>query len=262
MSFFSIITVCLNSGDNLKNTVNSILTQENADFELIIKDGGSNDNSLDQIPLDNRIKLIISVDSGIYDAMNQALSYAAGEYILFLNSGDYFYDRFVLDSFYNSITNNDFPGLIYCDYTTTGLGEYVQSPLKLTKFFLFRTMLCHQVCMIKKELYDRIGNFNTDYRVDADYDFLLRLLLENKTSYHHIQTLGVISTSEGFSFQNNTLAKQEVLQIRKKYYRHTYLSYAFLLSLTFPSLREKLFRSTNLVSRLYQRFVNVINRLL
>lgn len=257
---FSIITVCLNAGDSLIQTINSVLLQDFQDFELIIKDGLSKDGSIELVPSNEKIQKIQKKDSGIYDAMNQSLKYAKGQYILFLNAGDYFFDCQVLDSFYNAIMNNNFPALVYCDYMTTGIEQFVQSPPKLSNFFLFRTMLCHQVCMIKREFFDNTGAFDLTFKVDADYDFLLKLLLINKANYVHIPKLGIISTSKGFSFQNNVLAKKEVKLIRKKYFPNKYPLYSALLAMTFPSLREKLVSQPGRISKYYQRFVNFLNR--
>lgn len=256
---FSIVTVCLNAGDNLLQTVNSVLMQDFTAFEIIVKDGISKDGFFEKVPDDVRILKVQKEDTGIYDAMNQALEYANGQYVLFLNAGDFFYDSSVLESFYEAIISNNFPGLVYCDYKTTGLGEYVQSPSKLTNFFLFRTMLCHQVCMIKREFYDSLGKFDTTFRVDADYDFLLRLLIVQKASCIHIQKLGIIYTSNGFSTQNRVLAKEEVRKIRKKYFQKKYFTYNLLLALTLPSLRNKIANSSGLAPRLYQKLVNFFN---
>lgn len=259
--FFTIITVCLNAGEELEKTIISILKQKFQNFNIIIKDGLSNDDSFAKLPSSDKIIKVQKKDSGIYDAMNQALEYANGEYILFLNAGDLFYDDSVLGSFFDTITNNKFPALAYCDYTTTALGEYVQSPQKLTNFFLFRTMLCHQVCMIKRDYYNNIGHFNTNLRVDADYDFLLRLLIVNKGSYQHFQKLGIISSSYGFSYQNRDIAIKEVKEIRKRYFPNSYFMYIFLLALTFPSMRQRIANKNGIISKLYQRIVNVYNQL-
>lgn len=258
---FSIITVCLNAGDSLLDTIGSVLMQKFTDYNLIIKDGGSLDKSFDSIQDDIRIIKIQRNDNGIYDAMNQALEKATGQYVIFLNSGDLFYSNSVLGSFYDAIIYNNFPGLIYCDYTTTGLGEYVQSPNKLTNFFLFRTMLCHQVCVVKRNYYNSVGYFDTSLHVEGDYDFLLRLIILNKVRHIHIQMLGIISASGGFSFQNSELAKSEVRLIRKKYFSNTYFVYNFLLALTLPTLRQKILNRNNLVSKIYQRLVNSFNRI-
>lgn len=258
---FSIITVCLNAGDSLLQTIDSVLMQNFTNFELIVKDGVSNDGSYEKLPTDVRIVKLQKKDTGIYDAMNQALSLATGQYVLFLNAGDFFYDNEILSCYNKSISENSLPGLVYCDYKTTGLGEYIQSPPKLTDFYLFRTMLCHQVCMVKREYYERIGTFDTEFKVDADYDFLLRLLIRHNSRYIHFSKLGIVSTSNGFSFQNKVLAKKEVKLIRKKYFPEKYFIYIALLSITLPSLREKLASKTGYASKIYHRIVNVFNRI-
>jgi glycosyltransferase involved in cell wall biosynthesis len=196
---FSIITVCLNAGIELHKTIESVLAQDFSYFNIVIKDSFSIDQSFITIPTDGRIIKIQKKDMGIYDAMNQALGYANGEYVLFFNAGDYFHSNDVLSLYYNAIINDGYLDLIYCDYTTTSLGEYVQSPPRLSRFFLFRTMLCHQVCMIKREYYEKIGRFDTKFKVDADYDFLLRLLIGTEGTYKHIKMLCIVSTSDGFS---------------------------------------------------------------
>lgn len=94
--FFSIIIVCFQAGEELDKTVNSVLTQTESDFEIVVKDGGSTDGSLLRLPKDSRIRLFQEKDSGIYDAMNQAAHRVRGRYVLFLNCGDYLYDNEVL----------------------------------------------------------------------------------------------------------------------------------------------------------------------
>lgn len=259
--YFSILTVCLNAGDRLLQTIDSVLMQDFINFEIIVKDGLSNDGFFEKVPDDRRILKVKKADTGIYDAMNQALEHANGQYVLFLNAGDYFYDGTVLNSYFNAIVTNNFPALVYSDYMTTGLSEYVQSPPKLTIFFLFRTTLCHQVCMIKREFYSSLGHFDTLLKVEGDYDFLLRLLILRKANYKHIQLLGIISTSGGFSCQNRELAKMEARIVRKRYFKKTYLAFLFLVALTFPSVRIKLVNQNSFISKLYQRLVNKFNRL-
>ncbi len=95
---FSIIVVCLNAGDRLKKTVGSILAQSCGDYEIIVKDGLSADGCLDGLPEDakGRIRVFREGDTGIYDGMNQALRHVRGEFVYFLNCGDFFYDKDVL----------------------------------------------------------------------------------------------------------------------------------------------------------------------
>ena len=82
---FSVITVCFNAKDKLKNTLENILSEDFDDYEIIVKDGLSTDGSLDFIPKDEKIKVFSEKDSGIYDAMNKAVEKASGEYVIFMN---------------------------------------------------------------------------------------------------------------------------------------------------------------------------------
>lgn len=81
---FSIITVCLNAGSDLLETVESTLKQSYSEFEIIVKDGFSKDESICKLPQDKRIHLVQKKDTGIYDAMNQGIEVAQGDYMIFI----------------------------------------------------------------------------------------------------------------------------------------------------------------------------------
>ena len=83
---FSIIVVCLNPGTKLNQTLDSILAQTCPDFEVIVKDGGSRDGSIESMRTDGRIHLYQEPDHSIYEAMNQAVSHVTGDYILFFTA--------------------------------------------------------------------------------------------------------------------------------------------------------------------------------
>ncbi len=100
MCFFSLLTVCFNPGEKLRETLESALRQTCGDFELIVKDGGSSDGSLEKnqdLLSDPRVRVYTEKDTGIYDAMNQAVGHASGKYLFFLNCGDTLYDENVLE---------------------------------------------------------------------------------------------------------------------------------------------------------------------
>ena len=112
---YSILVVCLNSGQRLLDTIESIISQKYQNYEIIVKDGESTHGSIEQLRSSfaekmEQIRIISCKDSGIYDAMNQACSYATGDYYLFLNTGDSFYDVHVLEK----ITH----GIFYKIFTT------------------------------------------------------------------------------------------------------------------------------------------------
>lgn len=80
---FSIIVVCLNPGDKLNRTLDSVLSQTFSDYEIVVKDGGSRDGSVESMRLDARIRFYKEQDGGIYEAMNQAVSHVKGDFVLF-----------------------------------------------------------------------------------------------------------------------------------------------------------------------------------
>lgn len=112
---FSIITVCHNAARTIAPTLRSIQEQTWTDFEYIVKDGASSDGT-QQAVIDSGIpglRFISEPDSGIYDAMNHAMSMAKGEYLIFLNAGDSFASPDTLSHFAEAIRRHDYPGIVY-----------------------------------------------------------------------------------------------------------------------------------------------------
>ena len=113
LPFFSIIVVAFNASDSIEKTMQSILAQSFTDFEVIVKDGQSFDDTVNKIPKDPRIIVHVSRDDGIYDAMNQALANTKGRFINFLNCGDCFSCPTTLRSVYEEAKNHAEPCVIY-----------------------------------------------------------------------------------------------------------------------------------------------------
>ena len=105
--FFSIIVVCLNPGEKLLQTLQSIQKQEFRDYEIVLKDGGSTDGSLQKLdPEQFGLHVVTKPDRGIYDAMNQAVEEAKGRFVFFLNCGDWFMDEQVLADMHDRIAGH------------------------------------------------------------------------------------------------------------------------------------------------------------
>lgn len=83
---FSIITVCLNAGNDLLETVESTLKQSYDEFEIIVKDGFSKDGSIEKLPQNKKVCVYQERDKNVYDAMNQAIAYATGDYSIRVHS--------------------------------------------------------------------------------------------------------------------------------------------------------------------------------
>lgn len=182
----TIVTVVRNNKAGLEATIDSIKNIKTAQVEYLVIDGGSTDGTLDVIATQNDvIDLWISEkDNGIYDAMNKGASLAKGEWIWFMNAGDYVHDSNVLDRL-----------APYLDGTADvilGACQKVLVDKYQTRHFLDRPSdlndlwtgmpTCHQAVIVRTMLQKEFG-FNTDYRWCADFDFLVRL---NKSGHEFI----------------------------------------------------------------------------
>ena len=150
--FFSIIVVCLNPGEKLLQTLQSIQKQEFRDYEIVLKDGGSTDGSLQKLdPEQSGLHVVTKPDRGIYDAMNQAVEEAKGRFVFFLNCGDWFMDEQVLADMHDRIAGHEQTGtehsaIYYGNVYERVTGQLVSSNPKLNAFGCYRTVPCHQAC--------------------------------------------------------------------------------------------------------------------
>lgn len=270
--FFSIIVVSLNPKEELKNTVESILSQTCEDYEIIIKDGGSTDRSLDfllkersiqylkgeegtdafPVGKENKIKLIIKKDQGIYDGMNQALEEAKGEYFLFLNCGDYFYDSRVLEKTKKVIEEKkgekEKVGFFYGNLFNRKQNSLITSSPKITDFTLYRNVPCHQVCFYHYSLFSQRG-YKLCYRVRADYEHFLYCVKKKGAIGYAMDH--VVASYEGGGFsetkENRKYSDKEHKEITKIYLKKSScIKYRLILWLTLAPLRSKIAESPRL----------------
>lgn len=169
--FFSIITVSLNAENLIADTINSALSQTFTDFEIVVKDGGSKDNTLNNVPKDERIRIIEKSDKGIYEGMNQAIKEAKGKYLIFMNCGDLFYDNSVLESAYERLADED-PCILYGNVYGELLG-LIKSPEVIKKSRFYYSTICHQAAFIHKDLFDTFGYYDEKMKIAADWKFFL-----------------------------------------------------------------------------------------
>ncbi|MDE6263597.1 MAG: glycosyltransferase, partial [Paramuribaculum sp.] len=113
---FSIITVTYNAADTLPPTLRSVCEQTFADFEHIIIDGASKDNTVEiarTLGRKDKVTVYSEPDNGLYDAMNKGMEKASGDYLIFLNAGDSFHSPDTLETISRTIEENDRPGIVY-----------------------------------------------------------------------------------------------------------------------------------------------------
>lgn len=261
---FSILVVTLNAEKVIKNTLASILSQTYDNYEVIIKDGLSLDNTLEYLPADSRFYVIQKKDRSVYDGMNQAIDYIKGDYVLFLNAGDTFYDSKVLEKVNEFIINNKIlkPVILYGDYANSK-NKIIYQKRRLNSFFLYRRPLCHQSILyhqaiIKKE------RFNIEYKISADHELTLRLWKSNIPFIH----LGyIICRYEGGGMSESIEGKQIAVYekrcaIQKYYSKSEILKYDLIMQLSFSRIRGWILsdNSPACIRKLYYTIVNLLSK--
>ena len=201
----SIITVCYNSEKTIKDTIESVLKQTYKNFEYLIIDGKSSDDTINIINNynDPRIKLISEKDNGIYDAMNKGIKLASGDIIATLNSDDILANenifKTVIDNF-DKDTDIIYANIKYYNEDFTKLIRNFISGQKHNDYFC----PAHPSMYIKKEVFNKIGTYNLNYKIAADFDFMVRCNINN-IKYKYINKYFVYMRYGGTS--NNSYLK-------------------------------------------------------
>lgn len=174
---FSVITVCRNAGGVLGATMESVRRQSCRDYEYIIVDGASTDATADIVRSfgDLVTTYVSEPDKGIYDAMNKGIRLARGQWIYFLNANDFLADPQVLEHAAAKLGSRPDAMLAYGDvYYRTGGSSALYRFDWLSRWNLCFEHLCHQAVFARRSLFERIGAFDERYKINADYDWLLR----------------------------------------------------------------------------------------
>lgn len=187
----SVITAVCNNRDTIAEALDSVLAQSHADVELIVIDGGSTDGTLEVLrSYGDRISMLVSEpDQGMYDALNKGIRLATGEVAGFLHSDDVFADAdslaHIADGFFSEEVDAVYGNLVYVRRDNP---QQVVRHWKAGMFTLHRLrrgwMPPHPAFYVRRAVYERLGGFDTSYRIAADYDCMLRFLSSGiKTVY-------------------------------------------------------------------------------
>lgn len=177
---FSIITVTWNAATVIAPTLQSVQRQTSSDYEMLIIDGASTDNTLDIVRQTSiaSMRIFSEPDKGLYDAMNKGIARARGRYIMFLNAGDALADDTVLARLALLAAEN--PGVIYgqtqlVDAQRNVVGKrHLTAPKRLTAdSFLNGMVVCHQAFVARRDL---VPQYDPQYRLSADYDWCIKVL--------------------------------------------------------------------------------------
>ncbi|KAB1067021.1 glycosyltransferase [Tamlana haliotis] len=184
----SIITINYNDLEGLKKTMTSVLSQTFKDVEYIVIDGGSTDGSKDYIKSheDDLAYWVSEPDSGIYNAMNKGIDQVTGDYVLFLNSGDYLVDQFVLKKF---IAFNPVEDLVYGNTLIVINGELVLKKMAESINSIAKCLtntINHQTIFYNKRLFDDGSRYDCTYKICSDWVFTNNAIIFKNASSRHI----------------------------------------------------------------------------
>ena len=225
----SIITVVYNNVNNIEDTILNVLkVKENyKNLEYLVIDGGSSDGTVDVIQkYQSGIDFWMSEpDEGIYDAMNKGITNANAEWIIFMNSGDLFYDNGVLNTIFdeNQIERTD---IIYGKTKSKNTNRTIIPPKKVNKSYFFANTICHQSIFFNKKLFNELALYDLNYKIISDRDHLFRSCASN-AKFKYVDTIISIWDEEGFSNDNILLFKKEVSFFRKQNFN--FIERCFLL---------------------------------
>lgn len=243
----SIVTVCYNAENYILQTIKSVFEQDYPNIEYLIQDGGSTDGTLNLVDeyckehsVKEKILLSSEKDKGIYDAMNKATLRATGDYIIFMNSGDMFYDAYAVSKIVNSINNlAKTPDIIYGDVLrkkpSGDILETYSGKKPLLKLLLTGNIPSHQSTFAKTDLMRKL-KFDESYSITADYDFYVRAYSLKKDIYYaHGTVVAIVDNTTGISSERENLDRMRkeddrslkknlplwyhLINIPKKFYR-------------------------------------------
>ena len=208
----SIITVNLNNRAGLQKTTESIVSQTFKDFEWIVIDGGSTDGSKELIEQysDYITYWVSEPDKGIYNAMNKGIKAANGEYLLFLNSGDYLYDNRVLQTVFQGKQSAD---ILYGYMLLDGCESYAHAAMMKPVLFwtdFIGNTLPHQASFIRRELFDKYGLYDESYKIASDMKFFVKAIVWEKSTYKFIPEKIAVFQAGGISSNDARFEERDV----------------------------------------------------
>ena len=215
----SVVTVCFNGAGAIDETVGSVLSQTYNDIEYIVVDGASTDGTLEHLCSYGTAitKLISEPDTGLYNAMNKALGLVQGDIVIFMNAGDVFASKTIVEQVARVFAANPTTMLVYGDWQAKFPDRVlpVRQPPKLTKWRLWLKAVCHQTIFARRVLFDRLGGFDECLRICADWDWTIRSVLAggNKAVHLaepvcHFRMGGVSSNRVGLQLERHILHRR------------------------------------------------------
>lgn len=219
----SIITVCYNEIANIENTCKSVVSQDYKNYEWIVVDGVSIDGTLEVLDQYKEYitTLVSEEDSGVFNAMNKGIKIACGEYLIFLNGGDFFYKSSVLSDVFGE--NQYRQDVLYgdcCVWLDKYQGRIVSYPKEIERDFFLKDNINHQSTFIRGELFEKYGYYDEKLKAKGDHEKWLRFLKEGVFFQKLPFVISNFHWFDGISSGEKTrgVRDKEFLQIIEKYF--------------------------------------------
>lgn len=223
----SVITVSFNAASCIEKTIKSVINQKYNNFEYIVVDGKSTDDTVKIIQKyhTNISKWVSEPDTGIYNAMNKAVRMANGEYCIFMNAGDMFANQLVLKQA-SLFLDDDFDVLTGREISTKDgkVIDYVQPIKKVTKEHFFVTSISHQASFIKRSLLLRYP-YDENLKLVSDWKFWLQTIVFGDSTYRSIDIDVCIFNHDGLTFSLNNIGKVEREKVIQEFYGEKDINY-------------------------------------
>ena len=215
----SIITICFNNLDEVKETCRSVDEQIITPFEHLIINGSTNDEIEKYFGKADKVsyrKVFNEKDKGIADAFNKGIERSTGDVILLLNSGDLLYDKNVVKTVLLQFDKDK--NLMWLHgkyrYQRSGLWVTLGKPFDPQKLYRGMRSLSHQTMYVRKELFDKYGLFDTSFKIAMDFDFVARIRFEK---FLFLNEILAVNVPGGISSEHYNLSLKEGSMVVKKY---------------------------------------------
>ena len=208
MNKLSIITINRNNAEGLNTTMKSVFQQSFKDYEYIVVDGASTDSSVNTIRAfefseHKKFSWISEPDSGVFNAMNKGIQIATGEYLLFLNSGDFLVDNWVFENVFKEPVSEDIL-CGRCHVSDNGKIVFTTNPPeKLSLRHFYRATIAHQATFIKKSVFEKYGLYREDLKLMSDWEFFLRTIILENVSTRKLEIVISDYNLDGISSDKN-----------------------------------------------------------
>lgn len=230
----TIITINRNNAAGLEKTMQSVISQTCKDFEYIVVDGASTDESVEVIKrlapeFSDRLKWIYEPDKGIYNAMNKGIGMASGDYLEFLNSGDCLVSCDVIERMYKALEEHNYPFILYGNMLKNmpngkTLRDKSFAGGEISFLGFYTGTLNHSPTYIRKDLFEKYGLYDESLKIVSDWKWYLQAVIlgEEKPVYADIDV--TLFDMNGISETNKALDKAERKQVLEQLIPHTILA--------------------------------------